>query len=136
MWIRIPLTILTGKNSVLLKSVQEFVEIQGWLTFFIYLHNQLRYTHSIWNINNEYRFLNEIFHQIDIKWMVTNFYGKIWLGFCFNTGKRFVFEVSFQSQEKAWILLKNGTMDLQNSPPFERLAYFMWQTQGILNVTL
>ena len=29
-----------------------------------------------------------------------NFYGKIWVGFCLNTGKRFVLEVSFQSQEK------------------------------------
>ena len=57
--------------------------------------------------------------------MVANFYGKIWLRFCLNTGKRFVFEVSFQSQEKTWILLKNGTMDLQNSLPFERLVYFM-----------
>ena len=30
----------------------------------------------------------------------TKVYGKIWNGFCFNTGKRFVLEVSFYSHEK------------------------------------
>ena len=127
--------ILVNKNSLndTHREKQCFTQVSTrirWNTrladLFIYLHNQLRYTHSIWNINNEYWCLNEIFHQIDIKWMVANFYGKIWLRFCLNTGKRFVFEVSFQSQEKTWILLKNGTMDLQNSLPFERLVYFMW----------
>ena len=29
-----------------------------------------------------------------------------------------------KSTERAWILLKNGTRDFQNSPPFERPAYF------------
>ena len=29
-----------------------------------------------------------------------NFYRKILIGFCLNTGKRFVLKVSFQSQDK------------------------------------
>ena len=34
------LTILTGKNSALLDSVQEFIEIEAWLllNFFIYVY--------------------------------------------------------------------------------------------------
>ena len=36
-------TILTGKNYILLNSIQEFIEIETWLllTFFICLYNQL-----------------------------------------------------------------------------------------------
>ena len=33
-----------------------------------------------------------------LKWMVaplSKFYGKIWVGFCLDTGKRFFLEVSF-----------------------------------------
>ena len=43
------LTILTGKNSALLNSVQEFIEIEAWLllNFFICLHNPLSSIHSI-----------------------------------------------------------------------------------------
>ena len=29
----------------------------------------------------------------------SKFYGKIWVGFCLNTEKRFFLEVSFQSQQ-------------------------------------
>ena len=43
------LMMLTGKNCVLLNSVQGFIEIEAWLllTFFIYLCNQLSSIHSI-----------------------------------------------------------------------------------------
>ena len=97
------ITIRAGKNSVLLNSVQGLIETQNWLplTFSIYLHNKLSFIHSISNINKECRCLNKIFHQIDRKLMIAhfiNFYGKIWVGFCLQTGKRFVLEVSFQSQ--------------------------------------
>ena len=44
-------------------------------------------------------------------------YGKIWVGFCLNTGKRFVLKL-----EK--VLLKKGARDFQNSPPFGRSACF------------
>ena len=43
-------------------------------------------------------------HQIDRKWTVapsTNFYRKIWFGFCPNTGKRFVSEVHFKANGKS-----------------------------------
>ena len=40
--------------------------------------------------------------QIDFKLVVpfSKFYGKIWADFCLNTGKCFIIEVSFQSQQK------------------------------------
>ena len=40
--------IITGKNHVLLNSVQEFTETEAWLllTFFIFLHNQLCSIHA------------------------------------------------------------------------------------------
>ena len=43
------LLMLTGRNFVLLNSVQGFIEIEAWLllTFFIYLYNQLSSVHSI-----------------------------------------------------------------------------------------
>ena len=56
-----------------------------------------------------------------------NFYCKIWVGFCLNTGKRFVLEV-LRPRERAYILLKRSTRDFQNSPPFERSACFYMTT--------
>ena len=35
-----------------------------------------------------------------------------------------------QPRERAWILLKNGTRDIKNSRPFERLACFCVTTTG------
>ena len=58
-----------------------------------------------------------------------NFYSKIWVGFCLNSGKRLILEVSF----KAWILLNNGTRDFQTSHSFERSACFYVQPLEILN---
>ena len=57
-------------------------------------------------------------------------YGKIWVGFCLNTGKRFFVEVSFESQQKAQALLKNDTRDFQNSLLFKRLARFYVTVSG------
>ena len=60
---------------------------------FIWLYNKLSSIHSISHINEEHRCMNKMFHQIDRKWMVapfTSFYGKIWVGFCLHTGKRFL----------------------------------------------
>ena len=68
----------------------------------------------------KYRCLKKVIHQIDKNWTVapfSKFYGKIWVNFCLNTGNAFF---------KGFILkpvtdlLKNSTMDFQNSPPFER----------------
>ena len=43
------LKILTGKNSVIFNSVEEFIEIRVWLllNFPLCLHNQLSYKNSI-----------------------------------------------------------------------------------------
>ena len=55
----------------------------------------------------------------------TRFCGKIWVGFCRNTGKRFFLRrFILKPAERAQVLLKNGTGNFQNSPPFERLASF------------
>ena len=51
--------ILTGKNCILLNSVQEWL----LLTFSIYIHNQLSSIHSI----KEYRCLQKLIHQTDSK---------------------------------------------------------------------
>ena len=50
--------------------------------------------------------------------------------FCLKTRKHFVLEVSFYSQERAWIALNNGTRDFQNRPSFERSACFYVTTTG------
>ena len=53
-------------------------------------------------------------------------YGKIWVVFCLNTGKGFFFRgFILKPTEGAYVFLKNGTSDFQNSPPFERSACFL-----------
>ena len=49
-------------------------------------------------------------------------YGKIWVSFCLNT--LFLKSFIFKPTGRAQVLLKNGTRDFQNSPPFVRLACF------------
>ena len=57
----------------------------------------------------QYRCLKNAIHQIkDVKELgslmvlikFSKFYGKIWVGPCLNTGKRFFLEVSFSNQQK------------------------------------
>ena len=78
------LTIFTGKNWVILTSVQPFIEIKALLllAFFVCLHNQLYFIHFVVN------FL-KVIHQTDRKWTVASFsefFGKIWVDFCLNRG--------------------------------------------------
>ena len=52
----------------------------------------------------QYRCLKSVIHQIDVKIDGCSFqqvYGKIWVTFCRNTGKRFFLEVSFSSQQNS-----------------------------------
>ena len=73
----------------------------GWLLliFLICLHNQLSSIHSIistdvwkmWFIILTVKMDGCSFQQV---------YGKIWVSFCLNTGKRFFLEVLFSSQQK------------------------------------
>ena len=104
--------------------VQFSTKMAAWLplTFFICLHHELSSTHFTIKYQ-EYRCLKNMIHQTDSeKRIVTpfsKFYGKIWVGFCLNTGKPFFLEVSI---ERAYVLLKNGNRDFQNGLPFERSA--------------
>ena len=62
----------------------------------------------------------------------SKFYDKIWVGFCLNTGKRFYLSRHsiLKPTERAYILLKNDTMDFQNSPPFVRSVCFFVTISG------
>ena len=53
----------------------------------------------------------------------SKFYGKMWVAFWLNSGKRFFLEVS-KPTETAQIVLTNGTRDFQNNTPFESSACF------------
>ena len=92
-----------GFNDIHSHGKTVFCSIQyknGWLAasdlFDMFIDSQLTaIIHSIITYY-EYRCLKNVI-------MVTSsskFYGKIWVGFCLNTGKRFFLEVSFQSQQK------------------------------------
>ena len=59
--------------------------------------------------------------------LFSKFYGKVWVGFCFNTGKRFLSEVS---TERTYVLLKSGIRDYHYSPPFERSTCFYVTVSG------
>ena len=59
----------------------------------------------------------------------SKFYGKIWVGFCLNTGKLFFFlkptkRFHFKANRKSIGFSKKSTRDFQNSSPFERSACF------------
>ena len=87
-------TKLTGKNCF----TQFSTRMAAWLllTFFICLHIQLS------SCTFQYHARVQMFERGNSsnrqqKRMVvpfSRFYGKIWVGFCFNTGRRFFLEVS------------------------------------------
>ena len=57
------------------------------------------------------------------KWTVapfSNFYGKIWVGFCLNTRKAFILEVSFKRQKKTDFSKKGITV-------FQKTRFFFWK---------
>ena len=57
----------------------------------------------------------------------SKFYGKIWIDFCLNTGKR---DFLLKAIERAQTLLRNGTRDFKNSPPLEKSACFYVTISG------
>ena len=79
----------------------------------------------------------------------SNFYGKIWVGFCLNTGKRFVLEVSFYSQQKEHRFFQKTVLGIiklalclrdvfmwQSVENFERFQYFNFETNFLRNENL
>ena len=94
--------------------------MQGWLllTFFICLHNQLSSFNSIIVQMSEKRV-----HQIDSKneWLLLSvtFTTKFELVFVLPFENTF-YSFHFRANRKSIILLKNGTRDFQNSPPFKK----------------
>ena len=73
----------------------------------------------------EYRCLENIIHQIDIKILV---------GFCLNTGKLFFLEVSFlRPTERALILLKTVLGIFKIAFRLRDRHVFMWQSVEILH---
>ena len=83
------------KKTVLLNSVQEFIEIEAWLLliFFMYLHNQLNSIHSIVTYYRVRMFAIKL-TKIERLLLSASFTSKFELVFV-NTGTRFVLEVSF-----------------------------------------
>ena len=101
----------------------------GWLLliFFICLHNQLSSIHSI-STFYQYRCLENVIHQIDSKngWLLLSvkFTAKFGLVFVLTLENVFLRGVTFKPTERAYVLLKKDARDFQNSPPFERSAWF------------
>ena len=86
--------------------IQFSTRMAGWLllTFLICLHNQLSsIIHCITRIKS-----TDVWKMCSsnrqYEWIMvaaySKIYGKIWVGFCRNTGKRLFLEVSFSSQQK------------------------------------
>ena len=73
-------------------------------------------------------------HQIDSKkeWLFlsTRFTGNFELVFVLTLENTFFRGLILKPTEKAYILLKKGTRDFQNSPPFERSACFYVTISG------
>ena len=84
----------------------------------------------ILNINKKYScFSNRI------KLMIApfaNFYGKIWVGFCLNTGKHFAIS---EPWERVWILLRKIPGVFKIAFGLRNWHVFMWQPLEILNIT-
>ena len=101
--------VLTGKNCVLLSSLQE------WLLCCLTAPAFHMFTQSIKFYKFHYYVLRvQMFEKCDS----SNRHG-----FCLSTERKLYLR-SFILKQTTQILLKSGTRDLQNSPPFERLACF------------
>ena len=74
------------------------------------------------------QYLKNVIHQIDSKneWLFlsASFMAKFGLIFVSTLENTFFRGFILKPTERAWVLLKNGARDFQNSPSFERLACF------------
>ena len=65
----------------------------------------------------------------------SKFYGKIWVSFCLNTGKRFFLEVSISSQQKEHRFFCKTVLGIFKIALRLRDRYgFMWRSVKILNI--
>ena len=64
----------------------------------------------------------------------SKFWGKIWVGFCLNTGKRFLLEVSFWSQQKEHRFFYKMALGIFKIVLHLRDRHvFMWQSSSNIN---
>ena len=79
-----------------------------------------------------------IHQKMNRKWKIAsldNFYGKMWIGFCLNTGKRLFVEVSFSGHQKDYrFLWKIVPGIFKISFCLRDQHVFTWQSLKILNV--
>ena len=94
------------ENCALFKSGQEFIEIEAWLLlrFSLCLCNQLINIRSIttyWRL----QMFEKLIYQTKMNGCFYHYfnkvYGKIWVGFCLNTIKRFFLETSFKANRSS-----------------------------------
>ena len=111
---------MTRKRCVLLSSVREFIEIEAWLilVFSLSLHIQIS------SINFINTCQEKFIHQIDSEWRMvapfSNFYGKIWVGFSLNAGKRFFLALEFLFEHVSFaVSILNRETDLTLLLPLE-----------------
>ena len=65
-----------------------------------------------------------------------SFYRKICVGFCLNTGKRFVLDISFSSQQKEQRFFWKTVLEIfKIALRLRERHIFMWQSLEILNVS-
>ena len=64
----------------------------------------------------------------------SNFYGQIWVGFCFNTEKGFALEVLFRSQQKEHKFVQKGVLGAFKIALRSRDRHvFVWQSLQTLH---
>ena len=115
----------------LLKSVQEFIEIQRWLILTSFMFPQLSSTHLsyISYKTKKCRYVNKIFYKMDRKWMVAPFHQPL------RQNLRWLFENSFYSQEKEHAFFWKTVLRIFEIALCLKDRYdFMWQPLEILNV--
>ena len=110
----------THKERLVFHTVQYW---NGWLAASDLFH---MFTQSIkfYTFHYQYRCLKNVIHQIDSK------NGWLLLSASLRQNLVFLRGFIFKPTEKAQVLLKNGTNDFQNSPPFERSVCFYVTISG------
>ena len=65
----------------------------------------------------------------------SNFYGKIWVGFCLNIRKRFSLEFSLKNQQKEYRFFEKAVLGIfKIASRLRDWHAFMWQLVKVLNV--